>query len=128
MPSITIHLNNHEKHGTVSEMRRALAQVLSKLEGEQEVVFTFTATTVDRREPAKSKTLGAPCQTTPMQIAQEESVPDGSGDSTDPCLEVGDCRLLSERWPTRWFGSDWVATPHVERAIVYGKLARPEND
>lgn len=44
MSKLNINIENHEQKYTVSEMRRRLAQVLSKLNGDQEVTFTFTCT------------------------------------------------------------------------------------
>lgn len=44
-------VNNREQKYTVSEMRRRLAQVLSKLSGDQEVSFSFRAT-LENYEPA----------------------------------------------------------------------------
>ena len=43
MSKLTIRIDNHDQHYTVSEMRKRLAQVLSKLSGDQEVTFTFVA-------------------------------------------------------------------------------------
>lgn len=43
MSRLTIRIDNHEQPYTVSQMRKRLAQVLSKLDGSQEVSFTFTA-------------------------------------------------------------------------------------
>lgn len=43
MSTITIQIDNHEQPYTVSEMRRRLAQVLSKLNGDQTVSFSFNA-------------------------------------------------------------------------------------
>jgi hypothetical protein len=40
---LSIHLDNHDQKYTVSEMRRRLAQVLSKLHGTAEVSFSFDA-------------------------------------------------------------------------------------
>lgn len=44
MSKLTLRIENHGQVYTVSEMRRRLAQVLSKLDGGQEVSFAFTAT------------------------------------------------------------------------------------
>ena len=43
MPTITIRIDNHDQPYTVREMRRRLAQVLSKLNGDQTVSFSFDA-------------------------------------------------------------------------------------
>lgn len=43
MPKLVINIENHQQKYTVSEMRRRLAQVLSKLQGDQEVTFSFRA-------------------------------------------------------------------------------------
>jgi len=44
MSKLLIRVDNHDQPYTVSEMRKRLAQVLSKLNGDQEVSFTFVAT------------------------------------------------------------------------------------
>jgi len=44
MSKLLIRVDNHDQPYTVSEMRKRLAQVLSKLNGDQEVAFTFVAT------------------------------------------------------------------------------------
>lgn len=43
MAKLNINIENHEQNYTVSEMRRRLAQVLSKLNGDQKVTFSFRA-------------------------------------------------------------------------------------
>lgn len=43
MPQLTIQVDNHDQPYTVSEMRRRLAQVLSKLNGTEQVSFSFHA-------------------------------------------------------------------------------------
>jgi hypothetical protein len=43
MPKMTLQIDNHDQPYTVSEMRKRLAQVLSKLDGGQEVSFSFSA-------------------------------------------------------------------------------------
>jgi hypothetical protein len=43
MATITIRIVDHDQPYTVREMRRRLAQVLSKLDGEQTVSFSFSA-------------------------------------------------------------------------------------
>jgi hypothetical protein len=52
MASLTIRIENHKQKFTVSEMRIRLAQVLSKLNGDQEVSFTFVAQ-LDDYKPAR---------------------------------------------------------------------------
>ena len=47
MIKLNINIKNHEQHYTVSEMRRRLAQVLSKLNGDQSVTFSFRAELTD---------------------------------------------------------------------------------
>jgi len=56
MSKLLIRIDNHDQPYTVSEMRKRLAQVLSKLNGDQEVAFTFVATLPEYRpEPAPIK-------------------------------------------------------------------------
>jgi hypothetical protein len=43
MAKVTINIDNHEQPYTVSQMRKRLAQVLSKLNGDQLVSFSFSA-------------------------------------------------------------------------------------
>ena len=43
MARIVMHLNNHGSPYPVQEMRRRLAELLSKLDGSQGVVFDFQA-------------------------------------------------------------------------------------
>jgi hypothetical protein len=43
MAKLNINIESHEQGYTVSEMRKRLAQVLSKLDGDQPVTFTFAA-------------------------------------------------------------------------------------
>lgn len=43
MANITIHIGSHGGDMTVSEMRKKLAKVLSKLRGDQSVTFAFGA-------------------------------------------------------------------------------------
>ena len=52
MAKIVINIDNHDQKYTVSEMRRRLAQVLSKLDGGHEVSFSFTAT-LENYQPAR---------------------------------------------------------------------------
>jgi len=63
MSKLLIRVDNHDQPYTVSEMRKRLAQVLSKLNGDQEVAFTFVAT-LENYEPTRTPTipaiLGAP--------------------------------------------------------------------
>jgi hypothetical protein len=54
MSQLLIHVESHEQRYTVSQMRRRLAQVLSKLRGDQEVTFTFNAT-FESYQPAKER-------------------------------------------------------------------------
>ena len=51
MAKLHIQIDNHDGPYTVSEMRRKLAKVLSKLNGDQEVRFMFTAA-LDQYQPA----------------------------------------------------------------------------
>jgi hypothetical protein len=53
MAKLTVVIENHSEGSTVSEMRHQLARVLSKLDGGQEVSFTFRAT-LDTYRPAPS--------------------------------------------------------------------------
>jgi hypothetical protein len=61
MSKLTIRIDNHDQHYTVSEMRKRLAQVLSKLQGDQDVTFTFVAN-LENYKPAskwdRTKTYG----------------------------------------------------------------------
>ena len=50
MSNLRLHVESHEQKYTVSEMRKRLAQVLSKLDGDQEVTFTFAAS-LEHYEP-----------------------------------------------------------------------------
>ena len=43
MSRVVMHLSNHGNRFTVREMRRRLASLLSKLDGDQEVIFDFQA-------------------------------------------------------------------------------------
>ena len=43
MSKLSIRIDNHEQPYTVSQMRQRLAQVLSKLNGDQIVAFSFNA-------------------------------------------------------------------------------------
>ncbi len=56
MATITIQIDNHEQKFTVGEMRRRLAQVLSKLNGDQIVTFSFNA----RLENYTPRTVSTP--------------------------------------------------------------------
>ena len=56
MPTITIRIDNHDQPYTVREMRRRLAQVLSKLNGDQTVSFSFNA----RLEEYTPRTVSTP--------------------------------------------------------------------
>jgi hypothetical protein len=47
MSRITISVSNHDQPHTVSEMRKRLAQILSRLNGSQEVTFSFSAVLPD---------------------------------------------------------------------------------
>ena len=47
MSKLNINIENHEQKYTVSEMRKRLAQVLSKLNGDQPATFSFRAELTD---------------------------------------------------------------------------------
>jgi Ribonuclease G/E len=89
MSKLTIRIENHQQKFTVSEMRKRLAQVLSKLEGNQEVSFTFVAT-LESYQSATAKRM----QTEPAQARQvitelrDEEYADHSGLS--PALLYGE--------------------------------------
>ena len=78
MPRLNIRIDNYGQPVTVSQMRRQLAQVISKMPGDQEVKFTFVAV-LEEYQPAP----------TVHQIEAEEN---------------------------------------AEPTIVFGELARPENN
>jgi hypothetical protein len=80
MPRLNIRIDNYGQPTTVSQMRRRLAQILSKLSGDQEIKFTFTAVLEDYqpvRVLTKSPLLGMPYgpTTTVHQIEAEENDP-----------------------------------------------------
>lgn len=56
MSTLNINIDNHGQEYTVSEMRRRLAQVLSKLSGDQKVTFAFRAELADY-QPAPSRII-----------------------------------------------------------------------
>ena len=58
MSKLLIRIDNHDQPYTVSEMRKRLAQVLSKLNGDQEVSFTFVAT-LEHYQPERHLTMPA---------------------------------------------------------------------
>jgi hypothetical protein len=114
MSKLTICIENHDQKYTVSEMRRRLAQVLSKLSGDQEVSFSFVAT-LENYKPAarvfaKSAILGAPYtfdvppNATVHQIEAETNTPIRDG-------LWGYARSVSS-----------------EPLVIFGELAQPEND
>lgn len=77
MSKLTIHIENHEQKYTVSEMRRRLAQVLSKLNGDQIVSFTFDATlanyqSFDSRPSGPKSGIWVPAPTTHQIVAEEQ--------------------------------------------------------
>ena len=47
MPRLNIRIDNYGQPVTVSQMRKQLAQVVSKMPGDQEVKFTFVAVLED---------------------------------------------------------------------------------
>jgi hypothetical protein len=47
MAKLNINIESHEQKYTVSDMRKRLAQVLSKLDGDQPVTFSFRAELTD---------------------------------------------------------------------------------
>ena len=51
MATITISIDDHDQPYTVREMRRRLAQVLSKLDGDQIVSFSFNARLENYKSP-----------------------------------------------------------------------------
>ena len=87
MSKLNINIDNHGQKYTVSEMRKRLAEVLSKLDGEQEVTFAFRADLPDY----KPRTVR-----TPRDFSHVRAV-------------IADMR-------------------DEEPTIVYGELARPENN
>jgi len=60
MARLNIRIDNYGQPMTVSQMRRRLAQVLSKMSGDQEVKFTFTAVLEHYRTAPVLGTLAAP--------------------------------------------------------------------
>jgi len=99
MSKLTIRIENHEQTYTVSEMRKRLAQVLSKLNGDQEVTFTFVAN-LEHYSPVRA--YGEKYQENLMQTAAAMLVDDHSG--INPPALAGDPNM------------------------VLGESARPENN
>ena len=61
MATLMIQIDDHDQPYTVREMRRRLAQVLSKLDGDQIVSFSFNARLENyTRHNTKPAVLGAP--------------------------------------------------------------------
>lgn len=54
MPLITIRIDDHGETMTVREMRRRLAQILSKLDGDHQVSFSFVAR-LDYSQPSQTE-------------------------------------------------------------------------
>ncbi len=103
MAKLHIQIDNHDGPYTVSEMRRKLAKVLSKLNGDQEVRFMFTAA-------LENYTPAAPVNRRPC-----------FGCDSEPSLaEIieRNCSLLKESLPKI----------SVSRGILFGELSRPSND
>jgi hypothetical protein len=67
MSTLNINIDNHGQEYTVSEMRRRLAQVLSKLHGDQKVTFAFRAELSDYQHvPVVPPTLKSPAGYPPV--------------------------------------------------------------
>ena len=75
MSKLLIRVDNHDQPYTVSEMRKRLAQVLSKLNGDQEVVFTFIAN-LENYQPKRHLTMPA-ILGTPYGLSKDEMLPAG---------------------------------------------------
>jgi hypothetical protein len=111
MAKLHLQIDNHDGPYTVSELRRRLARVLSKLDGGAEIRFMFTAA-LENYTPA-SPVNRRPClgrDPEPFPTACQCGCADG-----DPSLaEIieRNCSLLKESLPK----------------IIVGELARPEND
>jgi hypothetical protein len=58
MAILNIRVDNHDQKGTVSEMRKKLFAILNRLDGDQEVSFSFRATVeVKCYSPAPEPTI-----------------------------------------------------------------------
>lgn len=131
MPKLVINLSSHPQQITVSQMRKRLAQVLSKLNGDQEVSFNFIATLENYqpavapkdiyepfaasrgilRSTAKSRILGMGYTFGQDGVAPQKNYclhPNGFEDGI-----CHSCMLLE---------TDFTPT------AVFGELARPAND
>lgn len=122
MPKLVINLSSHPQPTTVSQMRKRLAQVLSKLNGDQEVSFNFIAT-LENYQPTRvpdvlSRGLEAWAKDFLSEVA---SRPAAAAPREIQCLHphgfpLGMCNycmlLEADSTPT----------------AVFGELARPENE
>lgn len=87
MSKLTILIDNHDQTYTVSEMRKRLAQVLSKLNGDAEVSFSFHAT-LDGYKPVSLPPYGKKYQENLTQTAAMSMLDDPSG--ITPCAVYGE--------------------------------------
>lgn len=110
MPKLTIVVHEDSPTCTVSEMRRRLARALSRLPGEQEVSFTFSAR-IGEYLPAAQDT-GA-------------LYDDFCNTPVDGC-KTG---RLTAKYPALGAPYNLKVPPLQPKInIVMGELARPEND
>lgn len=103
MSVLTIQVDNHNQPFTVREMRRRLAQVLSKLNGDMQVSFSFSA-----------------------RLENYQPFPPANSESCNP---MGEPFPPAGRVATEGYSLEWEEDkkPSIPGA-VYGELARPEND
>lgn len=117
MAQVIINIENHTPECTVSDLRRKLAQVLSKLDGKQEASFTFVLTLKNYQQPA----LAEPSIKDPMGFGSFLR-----GDWYRAGHLRGDLSALNLSGVTtgRIAREENLAEP----TVVFGELARPEND
>ena len=94
MAKLHIQIDNHEGPYTVSELRKRLAKVLSKLDGGAEIRFMFTAA-LDDYQPAPFPTAGRSISKIPDSPTTRHAVPEPS---LSEIIERN-CSLLKESLP-----------------------------
>ena len=117
---LNISIDNHGQEYAVSEMRRRLAQVLSKLDGAQKVTFSFRAELAEYK-PAKwdrIKTFGGNLRENLIQMTS------GGEDILTPYAHLD----WSENPVAKVAGHVKTPTSVEFDTAIYGELARPEND
>lgn len=115
MSKLVIVVENHQQKYTVSEMRRRLAQVLSKLNGDQEVSFTFSAT-LENYQPASDASTNF---ATNMEKYNKLS-PEQKHNTMHPVLGAP-----YNPWVSGFRAEDLAG---AEPTVVLGPLAAPSND